>query len=292
MTADGAATVEALRAELARAKEQARFGNAAALKAAEELKAEKATHGESRDKMAKMAIELKATADRCRVLEKENQAKASDLEKAAATRKDLRSAMRAKKEELREAGDIVAGKSFMLRRKFGDPRYAPLDRLWSSEDVYMDLAASAADAAKYFQGQTDREVDQLFWTQFHSPERPLSLTDQLAEWAELNRLSGLAMRSVVDQLWPERLKPNNYFGLVQQFLDVVPRINAMKRSACIEGSRMAFARVKAYWAEMDATTVAARDSAIGRRAAEHYFEEVLEGARLIETQCSKNIMFE
>ena len=292
MTADGAATVEALRAELARAKEQARLGNAAALKAAEELQAEKAAHGESRDKMAKMAIELKAAADRCRVLEKENLAKASDLEKAAATRKDIRSAMRAKKEELREAGDIVAGKSFMLRRKFGDPRYAPLDRLWSSEDVYMDLAASAADAAKYFQGQTDREVDQLFWRQFHSPERPLSLTDQLAEWAELNRLSGLSMRSVVDQLWPERSKPNSYFSLVQQFLDVVPRINAMKRSACIEGARMAFARVKAYWVEMDATTVAARDSAIGRRAAEHYFEEVLEGARLIETQCSKNIMFE
>ena len=50
---------------------------------------------------------------------------------------------------------------------------------------------------------------------------------------------------------------------------------------------MAFARAKAYWAEMDATTVAAQDSAIGRRAIEHYFEEVLEGARLIETQCSK-----
>ena len=45
---------------------------------------------------------------------------------------------------------------------------------------------------------------------------------------------------------------------------------------------------KAYWAEMDATTVAARDSAIGRMAAEHYFEEVLEGARLVEAQCSKN----
>jgi len=72
----------------------------------------------------------------------------------------------------------------------------------------------------------------------------------------------------------------------------VPRINAMKRSACIEGTWMAFARGKAYWVEMDATTVAAQDSAIGRRATEHYFEEVLEGARLIETQCSKNIMFE
>ena len=141
------------------------------------MRAEKAAHGESREKMANMAVELKAAVDRCRALEKENQAKASDLEKAAATGKDLRSAMRAKKEELREAGDIVAGKSFMLWRKFEDPRYAPLDRLWSSEDVYMDLAASATDAAKYFQGQTDCEVGKLFWTQFHVPEHPLSLTD-------------------------------------------------------------------------------------------------------------------
>ena len=89
------------------------------------------------------------------------------------------------------------------------------------------------------------------------------MTDQLAEWAELNRLSGLTMRSVVDHLWPERPKPNIYFSLVQQFLDAVPRINAMKRSACIEGARMAFARAKEYWADMDATTVAAQDSAIG-----------------------------
>ena len=284
--------METLRAELARAKEQARISNAAALKAAEELKAEKAAHCESQEKMAKMAVELKDTADRCRLLEKENRAKATDLEKATMADKDTRSAMRAKKEELREAGDIAAGKPFMLRRKFGDPRYAPLDQLWSSADAYLDLAASAADAAKYFQGQIDREVDKLFWSQFNVPEHPLPLTDQLAEWAELNRLSGLAMRSVVDQLWPEKPKPNSYFSLVQQFLGAVPRINAMKRSVCIEGSRMAFARVKAYWAEMDATTVAAQGSAIGRVAAEHYFEEVLEGARLIESQCSKNIMFE
>ena len=100
------------------------------------------------------------------------------------------------------------------------------------------------------------------------------------------------MRSIIDHLWPEKPKSNSYFSLVQQFLGVVPRINVMKRSACIEGSWMAFARVKAYWAEMDATTIAAHSSAIGRVAAEHYFEEVLEGACLIESQCSKNIMFE
>ena len=99
------------------------------------------------------------------------------------------------------------------------------------------------------------------------------------------------MRYFVDHLWPERPNPNNYFSLVQQFLGAVPRINAMKRSACIEGSRMALARVKTYWVDMDATTIAAQGSAIGRVAAEHYLE-VLEGTRSIETQCSKNIMFE
>ena len=44
LDADGAAPVEDFRAELARAKEQARRSDAAALKAAEELKAEKAAH--------------------------------------------------------------------------------------------------------------------------------------------------------------------------------------------------------------------------------------------------------
>ena len=90
--------METLRAELARAKEQARISNAAALKATEELRAEKAAHCESKEKMAKMVVELKDTADRCQVLEKENQAKAPDLKKAAAADKDTHSAMRAKEE--------------------------------------------------------------------------------------------------------------------------------------------------------------------------------------------------
>ena len=156
----------------------------------------------------------------------------------------------------------------------------------------MDLAASAADAAEYFKDQKGPEVEKLFWSQFHAPVLLLLLNERLAGWAELHRLSGLATRSVVDHLWPGGPRPNSYFSLVQQFLGDVPRIDAVKRSACIEGSRMALARVKTYWVEMDATTVAARGSAIGRVAAEHYFEEVLEGARSIEAQCSKNIMFE
>ena len=88
----------------------------------------------------------------------------------------------------------------------------------------------------------------------------------------------------MDHLWPEGPTPNSYFGLVQRFLGVVPHIDGVKRSACIEGGRMALARVKTYWAEMEATAIATQSSAVGRVSAEHYFEEVLDGARLIEAR--------
>ena len=84
------------------------------------------------------------------------------------------------------------------------------------------------------------------------------LNEQMAEWAELHRLSGLAMKAVVDRLWPEEPSPGSYFGLVQRFIRVVPHIDAVKRSACIEGARMAHSRVKTYWANMEATDIATR----------------------------------
>ena len=71
--------MEALRAELALAKEQARATNVAALMAAEELRAEQAAHRRSEDKIAEMAVELKNAASRYELLQKENQAKSADL---------------------------------------------------------------------------------------------------------------------------------------------------------------------------------------------------------------------
>ena len=100
------------------------------------------------------------------------------------------------------------------------------------------------------------------------------------------------MRSVIDHLWPKGPKPDSYFGLVQQFLGAVSWIDAMKRSACIEGAQMALARVKAYWTDMEPTVVATQNLAGGQDPAEHILEQVAEGARLIEAQCSKNVMFE
>ena len=195
------------------------------------------------------------------------------------------------KEELRQAGDIVAGKTFLLRRRFTDPKYVQLGQLWGPEDPYMDLAVSAADAVVHFRSQKDHKTEELFWSQFHSPDRSLPLTDRLAEWAELNRLSGLAMTDIVAHVWPERPKATSYFGLLQQFLGAVPHIKEMKRSACIEGARMALARVKTHWTDMDATAIATQGSDESRLPAEHYFGEVMRGARIIESQCSKNVTF-
>lgn len=150
LIADSAAAVQNLRAEHARAKEQARKSDAAAVKAAEELKAEQAAHCQSKKAIADMAIKLKDAADRCNFLEQEGRAAQEDLEKITTEAKDTRSAMRAMKEELRQAGDITVGKPYLLRMKFVDPRYAPLDRQWSAENAYLDVAASAADATEHF----------------------------------------------------------------------------------------------------------------------------------------------
>ena len=128
----------------------------------------------------------------------------------------------------------------------------------------------------FFKDQGDKELEKLFWLQFNAPTRPLLLNEKVAAVAELHRLSGIAMRSVINHLCSKGPKPDNYFGLVQQFLGAVPRVDAMRRSACIEGARMALARVKAYWTDMEATIIA----------------QVTEGARLIEAQCSKNVLFE
>ena len=93
------------------------------------------------------------------------------------------------------------------------------------------------------------------------------------------------MTDIVTHVWPDRLKPKSYFGLLQQFLGAVPHIREMKRSAYIEGARMALACVKTHWTEMDATAIATRGSDESRLPAEHYFGEVMRGARVIEWQC-------
>ena len=101
--------------------------------------------------MTEMEQKLKDTAAKCESLETENKAKGTELAKALQDAKEARSESHAAREEIRQAGQIAAGKPFLLQAKFGDRKYALLNRLWSSPDAYTDLLTSAADAAQFFQ---------------------------------------------------------------------------------------------------------------------------------------------
>lgn len=106
--------METLREELARAKEHARRSDAAALNAAEELKAEQVAHRRSEDKIASMTLELQNAASLYELLERESQTKAADLKKALEAAKEMHSEIRVAWEELRQFGDITAGRPFLL----------------------------------------------------------------------------------------------------------------------------------------------------------------------------------
>ena len=55
------------------------------------------------------------------------------------------------------------------------------------------------------------------------------LNDQMAQSAELHKMSVVAMKDVIVWLWLAEPIPSSYFGLARQLIDVVPRIDAIKQ---------------------------------------------------------------
>ena len=88
--------------------------------------------------------------------------------------------------------------------------------------------------------------------------------------------------------------PSSHFGIMKRLVDACPRLDAIKRSVCIEGARMAFARVNVQWAKMNATSLATEGPPTCKEhgTPERYFNDVLEGSRIVEGQCVKDIIFE
>ena len=101
------------------------------------------------------------------------------------------------------------------------------------------------------------------------------------------------MKDLIVRLWPTEPIPSNYFGLVKRLVSACPRLETVKRSVCIEGARMAFARVKMHWAKLDAKKLMTEGPPEGKehRRPELYFDGVLEGSRLVAEQCSKDVIF-
>ena len=101
------------------------------------------------------------------------------------------------------------------------------------------------------------------------------------------------MKDLVVWLWPAEPIPSSYFGLVKRIVGACPRLDDIKRSVCIEGARMAFARAKVHWGKLDAEKLMTEGPPEGKehRKPELYYEGVLKGARLVADQCTKDTIF-
>ena len=121
----------------------------------------------------------------------------------------------------------------------------------------------------------------------------MPFSDQLKQLVGLHKAAELAMKDLIVRLWPDDPMPSSYFGLVKRLVSACPRLEAIKRSVCIEGAQMAFARAKMHWAKMDATKVMTEGPPEGKeyRRPQLYFDSVLEGSRLVAEQCAKDIIF-
>ena len=117
--------------------------------------------------------------------------------------------------------------------------------------------------------------------------------DQLKQLVELHQSAELAMKDLVVRLGPAEPIPSSYFGLVKRFVGACPRLDAIKRSVCIEGARMAFARAKVHWGKLDTEKLMTEGPPEGKehRKSELYYEGVLKGARLAVDKCAKDIIF-
>ena len=137
-------------------------------------------------------------------------------------------------------------------------------------------------------------MEKLFWSQYTGTEHPVPLSDQLKQLVELHKVAEQAMRSLIVWMWPGEPLSGSYFGLVRRLVDACPRLEVIKRSVCIEGARMAFARAKVHWAKLDAEKLVKEGLPEGKehRRPENYYESVLKGSRLVADECAKDVIFE
>ena len=107
--------------------------------------------------------------------------------------------------------------------------------------MFAELPHIISDAAQFYPAKERNTADKLFWSQYLAPNYPVPFADQLKQLIELHKAAELAMKDMVIRLWPAKLIPSSYFGLVKRLVSACPRLDVIKRSVRIEGARMAFA---------------------------------------------------
>jgi hypothetical protein len=294
MTTPAIVEVENLKATLRTAQLEAAEQRSAAEQPAAELAMVKTASQKHEARVAEVQQELADAVTKCEALELKNKEQAAKLTSLGAVAKEVWTEARGYQEELHQVRLIANAKPYLLQSIFGGNRFALLTRVWHSPGTFADLPKSAADAARFFTAQEGRAEQRLFWVKFQAPEHPSLLNNQMKQLMELHRMVEPVMKDLCIKLWPSEPLPSSYFGLVQRLYDATPRIDAWKRSACFEGARMAFGKTKVHWPKIKPVEMATGPPPPGKehRRPEQYFPIVMDGARVIEAQCSKDVIYE
>ena len=133
-----------------------------------------------------------------------------------------------------------------MKRKYVKKRFLLVTQIWNSPGAFTNLPRSVSEAAEFFRAKEGSSTEKLFWSQYLAPEYPVLLSDQLKQLVELHKAAELAMKDLIIRLWPAEAIPSSYFGLVKRLVSACPRLDAIKRSVYIEGTRMAFAHAKTH----------------------------------------------
>ena len=159
--------------------------------------------------------------------------------------------------------------------------------------MFADLPRSISDVTQFYRSEERESAGRNFWSQYLAPNYLVPFIDQLKQLVELHQAAELAMKDLVVRLWPAEPIPSSYFGLVKRIVGACPRLDVIKRSVCIEGARMAFARAKVHWGKLDAEKLMTEGPLEGKehRKPELYYEGVLKGARLVADKCAKDTIF-
>ena len=117
---------------------------------------------------------------------------------------------------------------------------------------------------------------------------------KIIDTLETYQAAELAMKELIVRMWPAEPLPSSYFGLVKRLVSACPRLEAIKRSVCIEGAHRVFARVKVHWAKMEAEKLVTEGPPKGKehRHPKKYYDSVLKGSRLVAELCAKDVIFE
>ena len=212
---------------------------------------------------------------KCEALEREASAREAELTKARQSAETARNEAQDALQEIQEAKKITAAKTFKMQSKYAAKQYLLLTWVRSSPGAFADLPRSVSDAAEFYRAEGGGSMEKLFWSQYATPEHLVPFTDQLKQLVELHSVAELAMKDLTIRLWPAKAIPGSYFRLVRRLVEACPWLDVVKRSACIEGACMAFARCKMWWARMNSVEVASGPpEGKEHRTPERYFDDV------------------